>query len=80
MSTNQDGLSDESDRSDWSDKSDESENQSRALPLMGEMEGALSSLPLCEFQNFLCVYCKQGFISYQYLCTVENIKRTNNEN
>ena len=34
----------------------------------------------CEFQNFLCVYCKQGFISYQYLCTVENIKRINNEN
>ena len=46
MSTNQDGFSGESDRADWSDKSDESENQSRALPLMGEMEGALPSLPL----------------------------------
>ncbi len=46
MSTNQDGFSGESDRADWSDKSDSSENQSRALPLMGEMEGALSSLLL----------------------------------
>ena len=46
MSTNQHGVSDKSDWSDESDKSDESKNQSRALPLMGEMEGALSSLPL----------------------------------
>ena len=51
MSTNQDGLSDESDRSDWSDKSDESENQSRALPLMGEMEGALPSPPPANFKT-----------------------------
>ena len=46
MNTNQDGVSDKSDWSDKSDGADSSENQSRALPLMGEMEGALSSLPL----------------------------------
>ena len=46
MNTNQDGVSDKSDWSDKSDGADSSENQSRALPLMGEMEGVLFSLPL----------------------------------
>ena len=49
-------------------------------PPHGGDGGGSSLSPSCEFQNFLCVYCKHGFISYQYLCTVENIKRINNEN
>ena len=52
MSTNQHGLSDESDWSDKSDGADSSENQSRALPLMGEMEGALPSPPPANFKTF----------------------------
>jgi len=51
-----------------------------STPPHGGDGGGSSLSPPCEFQNFLCVYCKHGFISYQYLCTVENIKRTNNEN
>ena len=79
MSTNQHGLSDES---DWSDKSDgqtRPRTKAEHSPSWGRWRGLFPLSP-CEFQNFLCVYCKQGFISYQYLCTVENIKRINDEN
>ena len=51
-----------------------------STPPHGGRWRGLYPLSSCEFQNFLCVYCKQGFISYPYLCTVENIKRINNEN
>lgn len=51
-----------------------------STPPHGGRWRGLFPLPPCEFQNFLCVYCKQGFISYPYLCTVENIKRINDEN
>ena len=44
--TNQYWVSDRSDWSDPSDLSDPSESQIRALPLMGEMEGAYSFDPL----------------------------------
>ena len=51
-----------------------------STPPHGGRWRGLYPLSSCEFQNFLCVYCKHGFIGYPYLCTVENIKRINNEN